>query len=243
MQTRFLSVWEAPRARETYVGFHSHGFYELVYYPAGGGVTALGERAYPFAAHTYALIPPSVSHDERHEADGAVICLLFDTDESLTAGMRKDTLLAVHRLLREMLDEAQRQAYGYEALLEAKLTELCVLLSREERRPAAEKDLGHVVNYLRENYHERILLSDLAARMHLSYDYFQHKFKSETGVSPQKFLLHRRLEAARALLDEGGLSCTEIAYRTGFSTSAQLSALFKREYGVSPLVYRKKRKS
>ncbi|MBO4976774.1 MAG: AraC family transcriptional regulator [Lachnospiraceae bacterium] len=35
------------------------------------------------------------------------------------------------------------------------------------------------------------------------------------------------------------LSCTEIAYRCGFSNSAQFSAMFKREKGISPYQYRK----
>ena len=38
-------------------------------------------------------------------------------------------------------------------------------------------------------------------------------------------------------LGQGG--CTEIAYRCGFSNSAQFSAIFKREKGLSPQQYRK----
>ncbi len=202
-------------------------------------MTTLGEEAFAFFEHTYALIPPSLPHDERHSENGAVICLLFSCDEALSVGVKKDTLGTVLRLLREMLDEAKRQAYGYEDMINAKLKELCVLLARDKHRSTAEKDFAYVINYLRENYHEHILLSDLAARLGISYDYFQHKFKTVTGLSPQRFLLRRRLEAARVLLRAQTLACTDIAYRCGFSTSAQFSALFKREYGMSPSRFRR----
>jgi len=83
------------------------------------------------------------------------------------------------------------------------------------------------------------VLSDCAKQLNLSYDYFQHKFKAITGCSPQQFLIKQRLKASKKLLKEGELNCTEIAFRCGFSTSAQYSALFKKEYGSSPLQYQK----
>ena len=40
------------------------------------------------------------------------------------------------------------------------------------------------------------------------------------------------------LLAEGSLSCTEIAYRCGFSGSSQFAMLFRRETGMSPTAFR-----
>ena len=113
MKARLISIWEAPKAKNTYVAFHSHGYYELVYYPAGSGVTTIGGAAHAFCERSYAVIPPAYAHDERHYADGAVICLLFDADVAFKTGIRKDALGNVQRLLREMLNEAQSQRYGY----------------------------------------------------------------------------------------------------------------------------------
>ena len=73
--------------------------------------------------------------------------------------------------------------------------------------------------------------------MHISYDYFQHRFKEIVGESPQQFLVRKRVEAAEGLLADGTLSCTEIAYQCGFSNSAQFSAIFKREKGITPRQY------
>ncbi len=240
MKVELISVWKDQKKKGTYVPFHSHEYYELVYYPFGKGESTVGEEAFAFSTHSFALIPPGVWHDERHDEDGSVLCLIFSVKASLKKGIRNDALNTIGALLEEILTEAQNQKYGYEDMINARLCELTVLLLRDERKTMTEeKDFGYIINYLRENYHEKLILRDCARHLNISYDYFQHRFKRITGLSPRRFLLLRRLYAAEQLLKTGGLDCTEIAYRCGFSTSAQFSALFKREYGKTPLQYRK----
>ena len=89
------------------------------------------------------------------------------------------------------------------------------------------------------NYREKIVFSKLAENVNLSYDYFQHKFKKLTGCSPQAYLVKIRLEEAEKLLRINEYNCTEIAYKCGFSNSAQFSKLFKEHYSVTPREYRK----
>ena len=101
------------------------------------------------------------------------------------------------------------------------------------------KNFDYIIHYIKENFHEKIILADCARQLNLSYDYFQHKFKALTGFSPRQFLLMQRLAASEKMLAAGNLSCTKIAYLCGFSSSAQYSAIFKREYGLTPLQFRK----
>ncbi|MBQ8143763.1 MAG: helix-turn-helix transcriptional regulator, partial [Butyricicoccus sp.] len=96
------------------------------------------------------------------------------------------------------------------------------------------------IHYIEENYHEKIVLAECARQLNLSYDHFQHKFKALTGLSPKQYLTRQRLSAAKNLLLSGTLSCTEIAQRCGFSTSAQFSALFKKEFGCAPTQFQKR---
>lgn len=48
-----------------------------------------------------------------------------------------------------------------------------------------------------------------------------------------------RINASVNLLENSDDSCTEIAYRCGFLTSAQFSYIFKKKFGLSPLQYKK----
>ena len=237
---RLISIWEAHKPKDSYVGFHSHNYHELVYYPHGSGKTTIGGQVYSFADQCYALIPPHVSHDEYHQLDGEVICLEFTGAAELPPRFGADPLGAVYRILRDLLREARLQEYGYQDMMGIKLAELCLRLQRSGNCVPEEKNFEYVINYIRENYQQKILLSDCARQMNLSYDYFQHKFKAITGASPRQFLIRQRLGASLRMLEEGRASCSEIAFRCGFSTSAQFSALFKREYGQTPLQFRKK---
>ena len=96
-----------------------------------------------------------------------------------------------------------------------------------------------MINYISENYYNKIQFKNLAKQLNFSYDYFQHRFKQLTGFSPQQFLIEKRINAAENMLKENDLNCTEISYRCGFSNSAQFSAIFKQKKGITPLQYRK----
>jgi len=60
--------------------------------------------------------------------------------------------------------------------------------------------------------------------------------------SPSLFIRNIRLQRAAQLLAEGELSITEIAERTGFSSSSYLSKCFQEMYGCRPSEYAEKRK-
>lgn len=238
-----ISVWKAGRPGGGQVNSHAHEFHELVYYVQGSGQTVIGGQTWPFAEGHFALIPPQVEHEERHHTDCRVICLEMAGLSEEGILFWQDTDGAVLRILRELLTEARLQPFGYREMMALKLNELHLHLRRRESGVQQERSFEYIVNYLRENYHEKIRLSDCARQLNLSYDYFQHRFKALTGYSPQQFLVRRRLEVAAALLRTGQDSCTAIAYRCGFSTSAQFSALFRRTYGLSPQQYRRQQRN
>lgn len=60
--------------------------------------------------------------------------------------------------------------------------------------------------------------------------------------SPSLFIRNIRLQRAAQLLAEGKLSVTEIAERTGFSSSSYLSKCFQEMYGCRPSEYTEKAK-
>ncbi len=150
-----------------------------------------------------------------------------------TVGIRR-----VERLMRDMLHEMQEQPFDHAAMVALKMNEFPILIQRYCHPHHTPKNFEYIVHFLQENYHEKRRLFDYAAQLHVSYDYFRHKFKELTGLSPQQFLMEQRLCAAEKLLRETSLSCTEIAFRCGFSTSAQFSALFKNKHGIPPLRFR-----
>lgn len=236
------TAWQAKRTKNTVIYDHVHNFYELVYYCYGSGTTWIGETRYDLSPDTFLVVPPNLPHGEVFSADAKVYCLGFSAEEPVDCGLLCDNAQAVRNRIKEILLESAEQPLYYQKMSRLKLQEIFIeierLRSRSSRR-ASSKDFDYLINYLSENYTEKIALHTLAAQVYLSYDYFQHRFKELTGLSPQQFLIKKRLEAAANLLKEQTFNCTEIAQRCGFCNSAQFSMLFKRTFGITPVQYRK----
>lgn len=98
-----------------------------------------------------------------------------------------------------------------------------------------------IINYLNENYNQKISLEQIAHNMYLSPVYISKIFKEETGESPINYLINIRLEKARDILVKtDNSSIKSIANEVGYEDVYHFSKLFKKYYGISPLYYRKR---
>jgi AraC family transcriptional regulator len=110
------------------------------------------------------------------------------------------------------------------------------------RRPERGRDgalprgrLRAVVEYIEEHLDVGPTLEQLAAVARLSPYHFARQFKAATRLPPHQYVILRRVERAKQLLQAGtGLSLAEVATHAGFSDQSQLSRHFKRLVGVTP---------
>jgi AraC family transcriptional regulator len=100
--------------------------------------------------------------------------------------------------------------------------------------------LRAVVEYIEEHLEANPSLEQLAAVARLSAYHFARQFKRATGVPPHQYVIARRIERAKRLLQGGAdLSLAEVATDAGFSDQSQFSHHFKRLLGVTPGQFRK----
>lgn len=238
------TAWGVLRNKDAHILFHQHEYYELVYYCRGTGKGCVGGREYAFSGGTFVLIPPYAEHEEYSFADAEILCVGFCMDEALDFRQLMDTQGVVGRIAKDIIREAAEQPPYYKEMILIKAEEMLLAMKRLEnvRAQYSIRNFEYVINYIAQNYHEKIMMKSMAEQMHISYDYFQHRFKEIQGESPRQFLVRKRVEAAERMLSDEELSCTEIAYRCGFSNSAQFSAMFRRERGVTPQQYRQRNK-
>ncbi|MEW6599243.1 MAG: helix-turn-helix domain-containing protein [Pseudomonadota bacterium] len=78
----------------------------------------------------------------------------------------------------------------------------------------------------------------LAERAGESERSFQRHFRAAVGKGPAAFVAERRLERARALLEEGA-SVKATALACGYRAPERLSRAFAQAYGVNPASYRR----
>ena len=99
--------------------------------------------------------------------------------------------------------------------------------------------LRAVVEYIEEHLDAGPTLEQMAAVARLSPNYFAWQFKRATGLPPHQYVIARRVERARHLLQTGSeLSLAEVAAHAGFSDQSQFSHHFKRIVGVTPGQFR-----
>ena len=99
--------------------------------------------------------------------------------------------------------------------------------------------LRAVVEYVEEHLDAGPTLEQLAAIARLSLYHFARQFKRATGLPPHQYVILRRVERAKELLQTGGgFSLAEVAAAVGFSDQSQFSHHFKRLVGVTPWQFR-----
>ena len=92
--------------------------------------------------------------------------------------------------------------------------------------------------YLDSHLADDVRLTQVARAAHLSPFHFLRVFQSSTGLTPHAWLVQRRVEQARRLL-ESSTRLADIAAATGFADQAHMTRLFKAQVGVPPGQYRK----
>ena len=99
--------------------------------------------------------------------------------------------------------------------------------------------LTGVLEYIFDNLHRDISLSELAGVANLSRFHFLRSFKKATGIAPHQYIIRARVARAKTLLASGDLPIREISERAGFGTPAQFSATFRRMTGMTPGLFRR----
>ncbi|WP_289041577.1 helix-turn-helix domain-containing protein [uncultured Aliiroseovarius sp.] len=62
----------------------------------------------------------------------------------------------------------------------------------------------------------------------------EQRFQKHFGATPQKVYRRLRLNAARRMLESGGLSIAEVALRAGYGDASAFSRAFRTEFGLTP---------
>ncbi|OHE59403.1 MAG: hypothetical protein A2Y36_08210 [Treponema sp. GWA1_62_8] len=128
----------------------------------------------------------------------------------------------------------------------AALTLVLVELSREMGEADSEgarrlASLEKVLSFVDARYAQELSLADLASAGAMSEATLARRFREALGLTPMAWLAGERLRRARLLVDEGQLTVSEIAARTGFCDGSRLSRAFKEATGFSPRQWRRER--
>jgi two-component system response regulator YesN len=177
----------------------------------------------------------------------SLVCSVLESAEgSRTLEMEKFELTSILTLCTAQLLEGKSQKEAYArigGLVEAKNREQLLRLTGEffqllrvaqgpEHAPcdAVQSALG----YVREDCSKAWTIETLAGLLHINAYYLSHLFKENMGRCFTDYLAEQRIDRAVELMRAGGLNCTQISERVGYSDPNYFSRVFKKYKGCGP---------
>ena len=98
--------------------------------------------------------------------------------------------------------------------------------------------VSEVISKLEQDFNKNWTLLELAKIACMSENNLLLIFKEATGLSPIAYGINVKIKMAAMLLKSSSLNVTQIAVHCGFNDSNYFSRLFKKEFNVTPSVYR-----
>ena len=144
--------------------------------------------------------------------------------------------------------EAEKGELGSKAIVE-RLSEILFIQVIRAYSKTAEESVGHlaalgdiqisrVLRQIHKEPDEKWTLEKLSREAGVSRSTFAEKFHALMGMPPMEYIARWLMLLARNALKETMKSITEIAEEVGYESKASFSTAFRRQFGVSPSVYR-----
>lgn len=110
---------------------------------------------------------------------------------------------------------------------------------RQTEKKIFDENIKRVLEYIDMHYREALPLQELSVLSGYSLSRFKIKFKEEVGVTPAYYIIYKKLEYAKKLLETTDISITQIAMDAGFSSSNYFGTVLRKYTSSTPSEYRK----
>lgn len=91
-----------------------------------------------------------------------------------------------------------------------------------------------ILEFLNNNYTDDLTMTQIASFTGRSLATFKRDFKKISSLTPQKWLIKKRLEMAYIKLKEDNKKVQDVCSEVGFKNLSHFSVAFKKQYGISP---------
>lgn len=220
--------------------------YELELYLCGSGFTCIGGAGYGHKTNRLLMAKPG----QERFSTGSFECeaVHFEcTDNGIGC------ILSGLPTLTDLSEEKARELIGimqnikeYSGLrLYSKLflvlseLEHPSITERENRSPYFRNIIA-AKDFIDKNFGSPVTIADISEKAFLSPNFFRIKFTEIVGMSPHEYLNDMRLSSVKKLLVTTNKSMGAIADESGFQSQSYMNYAFKKQFGTTPLCYRKK---
>ena len=123
-------------------------------------------------------------------------------------------------------------AFANEVILERDLSSI-----QNELSVSDDATLIWVCQLIDENYAEPLTISELARKSYMSESKLRAGFKQQFGTTIYQYVLDKRMEKARELLEQQNCMVRDAASMVGYSNMSHFSENFRKKFGFNPSEY------
>lgn len=119
------------------------------------------------------------------------------------------------------------------------LMDLCQRTGNARMPQNVSSEIYRCIHYIRNHTNLPLTVEDVAGQINRSRSYLMRRFKEETGQQVNAFITQCKMEEACDLLIYSETPLAEISTYLGFSSQSYFQNVFKKEFGLTPMQYRK----
>lgn len=149
----------------------------------------------------------------------------YDNNPTLEQELRKNRQ-------RALCDKVESRGIVYQLLSRLFKFARPKVVTKDER-------IVQAVDHIQRHIFETIELETMVRRSCLSKDHFIRLFRKETGLTPQKYIIRKKVERAQLMLVTQETTVKNVALALGYDDVSYFCRLFKKVTGCQPHNYRR----
>lgn len=165
-----------------------------------------------------------------------IISISMITRFCIEGGMEKETAYDISDIFVNRADLCKSEAEIKDLHLEM-VTYYTKKMKLLKQKNLYSKPVILSLDYVYDHLQEKITLTDIAAHLSLTPQYFSRLFRRETGITFSEYIMRKRIEAAKNMLKYSNYSATDIGNYLCFSSHSHFVHCFHKYVGMTPKVY------
>ena len=237
---------------------HWHEHIEMMFLCEGECDFHVGGRSYTAIPGDLMIVNTTEIHSftvKKHISFYSLLLFPSFFDDVSGADLSLESLVHSDAFVRECFTSMYREYTGKiklsDMMLKSHAYALVAYLGRKYSNPESKSPstdlsrlarLHQVLEYIEENYSERITTKDLASSCFLSEEHFCRFFKRNVGKTVTEYINQYRVEKASVLLANTEEPIGRVGSSVGFDDVNYFSRIFKKIKGCSPNKFRSQNK-
>lgn len=208
-------------------------FYEAV---KRGDIEAARRYSTPLGSEGFGILSPDRLRNLKYHL---VITVSFITRFCVEGGMERETAYNLSDLYIRKADKALSEN-EISAIHSELINDFTERMAKLKNGSSYCYQVVKCMEYVYDHLHEKLMVNDIADELGLSVQYLSKLFRTETGITLNRYILKKKIDAACQMLKYSQYEAVDVGNFLAFSSHSHFIQKFREETGLTPKQYRAK---